>query len=468
MLRPLSVAVVIPCHNYGRFLAEAIDSVLAQTVSAAEILVIVDRSVDDSFEVAERYRQLAIRVIRVDYGNVHDVRRLGFEQTTSNVLCFLDADDRLGRDYLEQGLAGFASDDVGIVYSDLDLFGSMTGRRTFPDTFSRAALHQENYIHAGSLVRRDVLEVTAAFSAHLEARTASCTGDWWLWKCVTAGGWTARKQTGRYYYRRHAESALATKVRDRSRFEVAWLAYETLTLFVALSGRALLWPQMAKFLEQQTWPHNQIRLILLDTSQNDDFSRTVRHWIADSDYTDIRHIKRTVGIPNLADQPRLESATDVRISMARIYNLMRRELSTELVWILEDDILPPRDVARKLLEDLDERTVSVAAPYRSRFNSGYVAWGGDLECYTTPQQGVTSVGGNGFGCAIIRTEMIRRMTFSHGYLLPDFDRAFYASLHAEGFVKKVNWDVECLHFCSSNAVMSPAQGPRPAKLRQGT
>lgn len=450
LLPPFAVAVVIPCHNYGRFLSDAIESVLSQTIRPAEVLVIVDRSQDESYEVATLYEDQGVRTLHVDYGNVHSVRRLGFEQTTSNIVCFLDADDRLGTDYLEKGLACFDSDDVGIVYSDLDHFGTSAGKSMFPMTFSKAALHQENFIHAGSLVRRDALELTDGFSVTLDAQTASCTADWWLWKCVTAGGWSARKQSGRYHYRRHTESALSKNARNVTYFQAAWLEHEVLTLFIPLSGRLSLWPQMASFLDQQTWPHDQIRLILLDTSQNSAFSETVRRWTANSDYDDVRYIKRTVGPPNLADQPRRESATTVRKSMARIYNFLKCGLTTELVWILEDDVLPPFDVARRLLEHFDEQTVSVAAPYRSRFEAAYVVWDTDIHSYTESQGGVTTVGGNGFGCTIIRSGVIHRTAFSHGYLLPDFDRAFYASMQAQRLVTKVNWDAECLHFSSAD------------------
>ncbi|MBL8818584.1 MAG: glycosyltransferase family 2 protein [Planctomyces sp.] len=448
LLTPFSVGVVIPCHNYGRYVGDAIESALAQTVRPAEILVIVDRSDDDSWDVASSYADRNVRVLSVDYGNVHDVRRRGFEETTSSILCFLDADDRLGPEYIERGLAEFTADQVAIVYSDMQQFGSSSAVRRFPGTFSRASLHQQNFIHAGSLIRRDALELTDAFLAELDAITSSCTGDWWLWKRLAACGWTARKQSGMYYYRRHSESALARNARGVSYFESAWLARELLTLFVPLSGRELLWPQMAAFLEEQQWPHNQVRLILFDTSQNPKFSETIRRWIQGCDYSDVRHVQQAVGTRRLADLPRRESAAAVRRSMAKIYNFLKEELSTDLVWILEDDILPPRDVALRLLEQFDGQTVSVAAPYRSRYESAYVVWDSKTVSYTSPLRGATEVGGNGFGCVLIRSGVIQEAAFSHAYRLPDFDRAFYAQVQSRGLVAKVLWDVECQHFAS--------------------
>ncbi|MCH9776821.1 MAG: glycosyltransferase family 2 protein [Planctomycetes bacterium] len=446
LLQLKSVAVVIPCHNYGIFLSQAIESVLAQSSPASEIIVIVDRSSDNSQKIAELYHDKGVRTLVVDYGNVHSVRRRGFEETTADVLCFLDADDWISPDYLEQGLQRFDSLDVGIVYSDLYHFGSSTGQQVFTDKFSRLALNRDNFIHAGSLVRRDALEITKAFDQDLDPATASCTADWWLWRCVANGGWKACKQQGQYNYRRHAESALATKARHIEYFQSAWLEHEQITLFIPLSGRTHLWPRLAKFLELQKWPHNQTRLILFDTAQNSKFSQTVRQWLAESDYTDTRYIQRTVADPELADRPRAEHATDVRKAMARIYNALTSEVATQFVWIIEDDIIPPLNVARSLLESFDERTGSVAAPYRSRFHQGYVVWKNETETLMDLGKGVTEEGGNGFGCTIIRTELIQRTIFSHAYRLPDFDHAFYSFLHSEGFKAKVNWDMECQHF----------------------
>lgn len=439
------VAVVIPCHNYGCFVAEAIESALSQTIRPAEIMVVVDSSTDDSAEAANSYASESVSVVSVEFGNVHQVRRFGLQHTKSNTLCFLDADDKLAPDYLETGLQQFTSEDIGIVYSDLTQFGASEGIIGFTDAFSLSALHRENFMHAGSLVRRDVLELSNAFSHELAPNTASCTADWWLWRKAAEAGWKARKQTGTYYYRRHSASALATTARKVSYFQSAWLEQETITLFIPLSGRKSLWEQLCTFLENQTWPHDQIRLFILDTSQDEGFGQTVRHWLASSDYLDTRYVSRTVGTPQLADQPRIEAADEVRRSMAKIYNFLKTELTTELVWILEDDVIPPLDVARSLLEHFDERTVSVAAPYRSRFHSGYVAWDERSVTYREPQEGVTRVGGNGFGCTILRSESLRQTAFSHALRIPDFDGAFYATLQRKGEVCKINWDVECEH-----------------------
>ena len=86
--------MVIPCYNHGRFLAECIDSVLAQTVPAQEILVVDDGSTRSTTEAARHYSP-DVRYIRTPNGGPASARNLGFEQTTVRLLLFVDAEDAL-------------------------------------------------------------------------------------------------------------------------------------------------------------------------------------------------------------------------------------------------------------------------------------------------------------------------------------------------------------------------------------
>ena len=64
--KPL-VSIVIPAYNYGAYLAEAIESALAQTYSPVEVIVIDDGSKDDTVEVASRYAD-RIRLLTREQG----------------------------------------------------------------------------------------------------------------------------------------------------------------------------------------------------------------------------------------------------------------------------------------------------------------------------------------------------------------------------------------------------------------
>ncbi len=97
------VSVIIPCYNQGRFLGEAIESVLAQTHPHFEIIVVDDGSTDDTSEVAARYPH--VRCIRQNnQGRPALTRNRGLPESKGDYVVFLDADDRLLPDALEVGL----------------------------------------------------------------------------------------------------------------------------------------------------------------------------------------------------------------------------------------------------------------------------------------------------------------------------------------------------------------------------
>ncbi|QDU10755.1 glycosyltransferase [Gimesia aquarii] len=462
-LKDFSVAVVIISHNYGAFLREAIDSVLAQTYKPREILVVDDRSTDDTKEIAQSYQRQGVKYLSVDVGNVHAARGAGFEATNSEITCFLDADDRLSEDYLEKGLEQFDHYQVAVVYSDTQFFGKRQGCSNYPETYSADQLQFDNFIHAGSLALSEAIELSRVFEKQIDPLLTQ--GDWFLWREVLGRTWTARKQKALYHYRIHKTNwtQQMQTAEQRSYFEYAGLAHQKIMLFIPLSGRVEHWPLTAGVLERQTWPHDQISLVLMDTSQCEEFSQTVRDWIEDCDYRDVRYLKFDAGLSGLADENRrLPDIRDqVRFAMARIYNRMLRMVDSEFVWILEDDIVPPDDVCQQLLSCFDPKTVSVAAPYPSRFHKGFVVWNQAGASYEKLGYQEEVVGGNGFGCTILRASTIRDNVFTALHNMPDFDIAFYARLKTTGFQAKVNWSCFSQHSGAlESEIMKPKQSSK--------
>lgn len=121
------VSVVIPTYNCGRFIAEAIESALGQTVAPYEVIVVDDGSTDDSAQILTSYGDRIIHVRQQNQG-VGAARNKGAEVATGEFLAFLDADDYWAPTKLEKQLAVFEGDpDIGLVhcgYQNVDSYGT--------------------------------------------------------------------------------------------------------------------------------------------------------------------------------------------------------------------------------------------------------------------------------------------------------------------------------------------------------
>jgi glycosyltransferase involved in cell wall biosynthesis len=120
MKEPL-VSVIVPCYNQARFLPEAVGSVLAQTYSNLECIIVDDGSTDETKAVAERLADMDRRVqcVRQPNRGAAAARNQGLAKARGEFVQFLDADDALKARKLEaqlRALAGSAT--VAVVYCD--------------------------------------------------------------------------------------------------------------------------------------------------------------------------------------------------------------------------------------------------------------------------------------------------------------------------------------------------------------
>jgi glycosyltransferase involved in cell wall biosynthesis/SAM-dependent methyltransferase len=99
------ISVVITCFNQAAFLAEAIESVLNQTVPATEIILVDDGSTDETARVAAAYPTICYR--SQNNQGLSSARNSGIRAASGDFLVFLDADDRLLPTALESGLRCF-------------------------------------------------------------------------------------------------------------------------------------------------------------------------------------------------------------------------------------------------------------------------------------------------------------------------------------------------------------------------
>ncbi len=122
MIRPAKISAIIPTYNCGRYIAEAIESVLGQTLLPQEILVVDDGSTDCTPQALEPYRS-RIRYFYQDNRGEPAARNCGIHHATGELIAFLDADDLWLPEKLQLQMEYIVEHpDCGLVYTDMKIF----------------------------------------------------------------------------------------------------------------------------------------------------------------------------------------------------------------------------------------------------------------------------------------------------------------------------------------------------------
>jgi Predicted glycosyltransferases len=124
----MDVSVIIPTYNYGRFISEALKSVLEQTRPVSEIIVVDDGSTDDTKRAVRKISD-KIKYIKQTNSGVCSARNRGVTESKGGFIAFLDADDIWEPTKLEKQLRKFAENpEVGLVHCGMREFDSETNK----------------------------------------------------------------------------------------------------------------------------------------------------------------------------------------------------------------------------------------------------------------------------------------------------------------------------------------------------
>jgi glycosyltransferase involved in cell wall biosynthesis len=242
-MQPL-VSIVIANYNYARYLAETIESVLAQTYSPIEIILIDDGSTDDSVEIARRY---PITVLAQQNQGVSTARNNGAQYAQGEYVLFLDSDDLLFPDAVEALKARLEVEGarVGFAYGQLQYFGEKNGIFT-SRAFDPKALSHENYIQTSALIRLKAFQEVGGFD-----RGFDLGEDWELFIRLVHKGWT-----GAYLaqpvikYRKHRSKA---QVRSQGKFRKRLSDAKLITLYPKFFWRKLVTHPLRYLIYRTKW-----------------------------------------------------------------------------------------------------------------------------------------------------------------------------------------------------------------------
>ena len=200
------ISVYLPSHNYGRFLGEAIESVLRQTVDDWELIVIDDGSTDETSSVMELYRgHPRISLHRKEGVGLTAVCNFALQQAVGKYVVRLDGDDVLDENILLV-LGNMLDRDpkLALVFPDyylVDQFGDVFGQERSKRLDSRSHTIDMPPNGACTLVRAEVLHEVGGYREDLGAQDGFD-----LWTKVVSRYKCANVNLPLFYYRRHGEN----------------------------------------------------------------------------------------------------------------------------------------------------------------------------------------------------------------------------------------------------------------------
>jgi glycosyltransferase involved in cell wall biosynthesis len=173
------VSVVVPCYNHGIFLGECLESVLAQTYKEWECIVVDNNSTDNTQEIIALFanKDPRIKSLFHEPGGVSGARNVGIRSSKGAFILPLDADDKIGPEYLEEAVQVLNSNpEVKIVYCNAMLFGEVSGLWDLPP-FSIKNLHVENMVFCTAMFRKTDFDNSPGFSEEMDIGFE----DWDFW-----------------------------------------------------------------------------------------------------------------------------------------------------------------------------------------------------------------------------------------------------------------------------------------------
>ncbi len=219
----LRFSVVMTSYNYRHFIAQAVDSALAQTRPPHQIVIVDDGSTDGTVDLlAARYgRDGRVEVVvQANQGQL-GAFATGARQASGDVVCLLDADDYWDPDYLETiGALYDRRPDIDLVFSDLHRFGAdggaeVYGVETFADTeedFGYTAIvtymtdHKYGTATSALSMRRSWAVRCTDFPEHFIRMWRTCADACLLHAASIYGARKYFLPTGRVHYRVHGSN----------------------------------------------------------------------------------------------------------------------------------------------------------------------------------------------------------------------------------------------------------------------
>lgn len=185
------VSIIVPCYNQAQYLPETLQSVLNQTYTNWECIIVNDGSPDNTEEIAIEWtkKENRFKYLKKENGGLADARNYGIKASEGKYILPLDSDDLIAPTYIEKAANILDSNEnIGIVYCNASFFEFINGPWETPNhSLKRILLF--NTIFCTALYRRKDYNYTIGYNTNMIYGYE----DWDFWLSLATLGIKAYK-----------------------------------------------------------------------------------------------------------------------------------------------------------------------------------------------------------------------------------------------------------------------------------
>jgi glycosyltransferase involved in cell wall biosynthesis len=229
------ISIIVPCYNQAQYLDECLESILYQTYSSWECIIVNDGSPDNTDTLAQEWliKDSRFKYIYQENGGLSSARNTGIKTAKGKYILPLDADDKIAKDYILLALQQFDKNkQIKIVYSKAEKFGMQIGEWKLPD-FSLINLSRSNLIFCSAVFLKQDWESVKGYDVNMKYGWE----DWDFWIAVLKnGGQVFKLNTVGFYYRVKNDSMISNFDIDKKKEMYDYLSVKHADFFIRYYG----------------------------------------------------------------------------------------------------------------------------------------------------------------------------------------------------------------------------------------
>lgn len=231
----VKVSIIVPCYNQAQYLDEALQSVLDQTYSNWQCIIVNDGSLDDTEEVSQKWSAKDNRFIylKKSNGGLCSARNAGINIAKGEFILPIDADDKIAPNYIALAISAFEEDDsLKVVYCRAEKFGDETGIWNLPP-FSIYDLCLFNMIFCSAFFKKTDWKLVGGYDENMIFGLE----DWEFWIAILKNGGTVKcLDSIGFYYRIKSISMIKLVNQDNQKFLSEYVSVKHSDFYVKQLG----------------------------------------------------------------------------------------------------------------------------------------------------------------------------------------------------------------------------------------